>query len=139
MTTRPNQDPDEYISEGFEQRDELEHIGESFTEATILDIMLEGLSDEYEPIRFAAERDPEISLKEIEIAMRNKYANSVARGDGSTFSREKGCQSAMMASSGFKGSCDCCSIPGHKQAQCFKFLRESGGGSLPSNGAGRSS
>ena len=45
----------------------------------------------------------------------------------------------MTASSGFKGSCDCCRKPGHKQAQCFKFLRESGGGPLPSSGAGRSS
>ena len=63
MAMIPNQDPDEYLGEVFQQRDELEHIGESFTEAPILDVMLEGLSDEYEPIRFAAERDPEISLK----------------------------------------------------------------------------
>ena len=63
MTMMPNQDPDEYITEVFQQRDEFENIGESFTEARILDIFLKGLSDEYEPIRFAAERDPEISLK----------------------------------------------------------------------------
>ena len=138
-TMRPNQNPDEYISESFQQRDELEHIGESFTEGRILDITLEGLSDEYKPIRFAAERDLEISLKEIETAMRNMYANRGGRGDGSTFSRKKGCQSAMMASSGFKGSCDCCTKLGHKQAQRFKLLRESGGGPLLSSGAGRSS
>ena len=63
MTIRPNQDPDIYLTEVFQQRDELEHVGESFTEARNLDIILEGLSNEYEPIRFAAERDPEISLK----------------------------------------------------------------------------
>ena len=71
--------------------------------------------------------------------MRNMYANRVARGDGLTFSLEKGRESAITVSSGFKGSCDYCSKPGHKQAQCFKFLRESGGGPLPSSGAGRSS
>ena len=60
MATRPNQDPDEYFTEVFQQRDELEHVGENFTKAHILDIILEGQSDEYEPIRFAAERDPEI-------------------------------------------------------------------------------
>ena len=63
MTMTPNQDSDEYLTQVFQQQDELEHIGETFTEARILDIILEGLSDEYEPIRFTAERDPEISLK----------------------------------------------------------------------------
>ena len=139
MTMRPNRDPDEHLTAFFQQRDELEHIGESFAEARILDIILEGLSDEYEPIRFAAEWDQEISLKEIEITMRNLNANCVARGDGSTFLREKGRQSDMTVSSGFKGSCDCCSKPGHIQAQCFIFLRESGGGPLPSSGAERGS
>ena len=51
MTMRPNQDPGENLTEVFQQRNELEHIGESFTEACILDIILEGLSDEYEPMR----------------------------------------------------------------------------------------
>ena len=136
MAMTPNQDPDEYLTDIFRQRDELEHIGESFAEARILDIIPEDLSDEYEPIRFSAEREPEISLKEIEIAMRNMYANRVACGDCSTFSREKGRESAMTASSGFKGSCDYCTKPGHKQAQCFTFFCESGGGPLPSSGAG---
>ena len=63
ITMRSNQDPDEYLTEVIQQRDELAHIGESFAEATILDMILEGLSDEYEPIRLAAERDSEISLK----------------------------------------------------------------------------
>ena len=63
MTMRSNQDPDEYLTEIVHQKDELEHIGESFAEARISDVILEGLSDEYEPIRFAAERDSEISLK----------------------------------------------------------------------------
>ena len=40
MTMRPNQDPDEYLTEVFQQRDELEHIDDSFTEARILDIIL---------------------------------------------------------------------------------------------------
>ena len=71
-------------------------------------------------------------MKEIEITMRNMYANRVTRSDGSTFSRLKGHQSAMTASSGFKGSRDYYRKPGHKQAQCFEFLRESAEGELPS-------
>ena len=67
----PNQDSNKYLTEVFQQRDELEHIGESFTEARILDLILEGLRDEYEPRIFVAKRDPEISPNEIEIIMRN--------------------------------------------------------------------
>ena len=62
-----NQDPDKYLTEVFQERDGLEHIGESFAEARILYIILEGLSDEYELIRFATERDPEISLKKVRL------------------------------------------------------------------------
>ena len=50
MTMKPNKDPDEYLTEVFQQRDELEYIGERFTEARILNIILDGLSDEHEPI-----------------------------------------------------------------------------------------
>ena len=102
MIMTPNRDPDEYLTQVFQKRDELEHIGETLTEARIVGIILEGPSDEYEPIRFAADQNPEISLKEFEITMRNMYANRVARGGSSTFSREKGHQSAVTASSGFR-------------------------------------
>ena len=48
-----NQDHDDYLTEVFRQWDELEHFGESFTEAHILDLILESPSDEYAPIKFA--------------------------------------------------------------------------------------
>ena len=54
IVMRPNRDPDEYLTEVFQQRDEFEGIGESFTEVCILDLIVEGLS---------AERDRDISLK----------------------------------------------------------------------------
>ena len=49
LVMMPNQDPDEYLMEVFQQRDELEHIGESFAEARILDLILESFSDEPSP------------------------------------------------------------------------------------------
>ena len=55
MAMRPNQDPDEYFAKVLQQQDELEHVSESLKEARILDIILEGLNDEYKPIQFAAE------------------------------------------------------------------------------------
>ena len=96
------------------------------------------METEFESIRFAVERDSEISLKKNDIAMRNMYANRVARGDGSTFLRGKERESAMMASSGFKGGRVYCNTSGHKTAQCFKTLCKSGGGPLPSRDSERS-
>ena len=63
MGMRPNQGLDENLTEVCQQRDELEHIGENFTDTRIMDLILEDLSDEYNSIRFAVERDPELSLK----------------------------------------------------------------------------
>ena len=50
----PNQDPDEYLTEVFQQQDDLEHIGERFTETRILDLILKELNDEYKSIVFTA-------------------------------------------------------------------------------------
>ena len=49
MVMRPNQDLGGYLTEMFQHHDELEHINESFTKARILDLIVEGLSGEYEP------------------------------------------------------------------------------------------
>ena len=46
MVRMPKQNPDEYITEVFQQRDELEYIDESFTKTRILSLILEGLSGE---------------------------------------------------------------------------------------------
>ena len=135
----PNQDPDEYFTEMFQQRDKLEHIGEIFTEARILGLILEGLSEEYEPIRFAAERVPEITLTEIKTTVRNMYANRVARGSGSTFLHGKGRESTMRMSLGFTGSLDYRNRLGYRKDQFFQILHEFGEGSLPSSGTERRS
>ena len=71
--------------------------------------------------------------------VRNMYANRVARGGGSTFSRGKERKSDMAAALGFKRSCNYFNNPGHKKTQCFKFLRESDRGSLPSSRPARNS
>ena len=42
-----NQDPDEYLTEIFQQQDKLEYVVETFTEARILDLILESLSDNF--------------------------------------------------------------------------------------------
>ena len=49
MFMRPNQDLCGYLIEMFQQHDELEHNNKSFTKARFLDLIVEGLSGEYEP------------------------------------------------------------------------------------------
>lgn len=73
----PNQDLDHYITKVYELRDKLKHIGESFSEARIMDLILEGLTDDYQQIRFAVERDPDISFKQI--APSASHAGAVRR------------------------------------------------------------
>ena len=46
LVMKSNQDPDKYLTQVFQQRDELEHMCQSFTEERILDLILEGLSDD---------------------------------------------------------------------------------------------
>ena len=53
MVMMSNQDPDEYRTKVIQEGGELEHIGESFTKARISYLILEGLSDAYEPARLA--------------------------------------------------------------------------------------
>ena len=121
MMMVPNQDPDEYLTEVLQLRNQLEYTAQSFTEIRILDLPLEGLSDTYGPIRFAVERNPEGLLKEIKTTIRNMYTNRVAHGSGLTFSRGNGRESAMAASSGFKGSFDYSNKPGHKSSSDSNF------------------
>ena len=62
--------------------------------------------------------------------MRDMYASRVECDDSSTFSCRKGHESVITASSGFKGSCDYCNKPGHKQAQCVSNFCASLAGDL---------
>ena len=47
MVTTDRQDPDKFINEVYYLRDELVDMGEVFSDDSMLDIVLEGLADEY--------------------------------------------------------------------------------------------
>ena len=66
--------------------------------------------------------------------MRNMYDNRIARGDGLTFLRVKRRESAMAASSDFKGSCDYCYKSGHKKGQLLQISARIWHGNTPSSG-----
>ena len=56
------EDPDVFLNEVFFLRDELVDMGEVFNDDSILDIVLEGLTDEYLQIKYSAEADDDFTL-----------------------------------------------------------------------------
>ena len=69
----PGQDPDTFLSRVYQLRDELENAGETVSEERMTDIVLEGLTSDYDLIKYNAERDPDLSIQDIEMTMRNMY------------------------------------------------------------------
>ena len=93
----PGQDPDTFLSRVYQLRDELENAGETVSEKRMTDIVLEGLTSDYDLIKYNAERDPDLSIQDIEMTMRNMYANRIARKI--TSSKSYGRDSSMLVTS----------------------------------------
>ena len=74
MAMADGQDPDIFINEVYYLRDELVDTGEVFNDDGLLDIVLEGLTDEYLQIKYSAEADDDFTLDRAVITMRNMYA-----------------------------------------------------------------
>ncbi|CAM9523918.1 unnamed protein product, partial [Sphacelaria rigidula] len=125
MKMSPGQDPDVFLTKIYELRDQLVYMGEPISDERLTDIVVEGLTDEYDRIKYDAERDPDFSISDIEITMRNMYSNRVARGILSK--GERGRDSAMIATSPLDstatptksaGRCFSCNRPGHQSRNC---------------------
>ena len=69
------QDPPVFTNEVYYLRDQLMDMGEVFNDNSVLDIVLEGLTDEYLQIKYSAEADDDFTLDRAVITMRNMYAN----------------------------------------------------------------
>ena len=70
---------------------------EVFNDDSILDIVLEGLTDEYLQIKYSAEADDDFTLDRAMVTMRNMYANRAMRNGPSR--KAKGCESTMVVTS----------------------------------------
>ena len=114
------QDPDVLINEVYYLRDELVGMGEVFNDDSILDIVLEGLTDEYLQIKYSAEADDNFTLDRAVITMRNMYANRAMRNG--PLRKAKGRESAMAVTSTPSAvvTCSHCKKPGHRFQNCFK-------------------
>ena len=122
----PGQDPDEFLTKIFEPRDQLVYVREPISDDRLTDIVIEGLTDDYDRVKYDAERDPDLSISDIEVTLRNMYSNRVARNIlGNKGSRRR--ESVMIAasppessvtSSKFKGKCFLCGRVGHHARDC---------------------
>ena len=119
MVMSEGQDPDIFINEVNHLRDELVYMGEVFNDDSILDIVLEGLTDDYVQIKYSAEADNDFSLDQAVITMRNMYANRVMRNGPSR--KAKGRESAMVTTSTSSAVviCSHCKTTGHRFQNCF--------------------
>ena len=89
----PGQDPDIFLSRVYQLRDEVDNAGEE----RLTDIVIEGLTSDYDPIKYNAECDPDLTVQSIETTMRNMYANRLTRRI--TSGRSYGRDSSLMVTS----------------------------------------
>ena len=81
MQTSDGQDPDVFINEIYHLRYELVEMGEVINDDSLLDIVLEGLTDDYLQIKYNAEADDSFTLDKTLYTMRNVHANRILRSN----------------------------------------------------------
>ena len=131
MVMTDEEDPDVFINEVYYLRDELADMQEVFNDDSILDIVLEGLTDEYLQIKYSAEADDDFALDRAVNTMRNMYATRAMRNG--PLRKAKGRESAMVVTSTPSAvvTCSLCKKPGHRFQNCFKRKGKMSGKKLP--------
>ena len=77
----PGEDPDMYFLKAARYRAELLRMDEPITDRHFKDIIIQGISSEYDNIKFCVYRDPTFNLDEIQSTMRNVYRDDILRRD----------------------------------------------------------
>ncbi len=121
-------DPDIFFSKIDQLCDELEVMDERVSKHRKMDIIMSGMPAEYDLIRFQAMKDPEFSLEELQLTMRNMHMN------GFTKSKRNGRGTAMSAGGLIKHDkskvkCHSCGMLGHFKHECTR----KGAGRQPGN------
>eukprot|EP00903_Cladosiphon_okamuranus_P012172 g11418.t2 len=121
-------DPDIFFSKIDQLCDELEVMDERVSKHRKMDVIMSGMPAEYDLIRFQAMKDPEFSLEELQLTMRNMHMN------GFTRSKRNGRGTAMSAGGLIKHDeskvkCHSCGMLGHFKHECTR----KGAGRQPGN------
>ena len=126
---KPDTDPDVFLSEINQIRDELDVLGETVSTERLTTIILDALPAEmYSTVKLEAIRDPDLSVEQIQRVMRTIFINHSERvsvtktnQESNRWCRENGRESAMPTAF---ITCHSCKKPGHKVRDCKKLERE---------------
>lgn len=109
-------DPDIFFRNIDQLAEDLEGVGEQVSTARKKDIILTVMPSEYDLVRLKAMKDPDFTLENMQLTMRNLYVN------GFTNSKRRGRGTAMSAGSikhdKSKVKCHSCGKLGHHKNEC---------------------
>ena len=132
---KPDTDPNVFLSEINQVRDELGVLDETVSTERLTTIILDALpAEKYSTVKLEAIRDPDLSSEQIQRMMRAIFINhsqrmSVTKNnpESNTYQgsnhrgRETGRESAMSIA---LITCHYCKKPGHKVRDCKKLEKE---------------
>ena len=81
-TMEDGQDPDVFFVQVEQLADDLENMGDPISKHRVVDIILSGMTNECELIRFQAIKDSVFSLDDFKFTMRNMYVNGLQNKPG---------------------------------------------------------
>ena len=135
------QDPDIFFTQLGELVQDLEVLGEHVSEERLADIVLQGMTSDYELVRFNAHKDPDYGLDEIQFTMRNMFVNEISRGQLKSRSQGQG-QAMSLTTAANHGTskqvrCFGCKELGHLKRDCPTKKTSKGQQSAPSGAEGK--
>eukprot|EP00752_Nemacystus_decipiens_P017171 g15384.t1 len=125
MTMDVDQDPDAFMHDMTELRDELTLLGSPIPDDQFMNIILDCLPEQlYSGIKYEAETKEDLTLEQALYTMRNLYINRKDE-NASSLRSAKGRSSAMVASA--PKICSFCHKKGHLAQQCWKRNKKPAG------------
>eukprot|EP00903_Cladosiphon_okamuranus_P018846 g17334.t1 len=118
MTMDVEQDPDAFMHDMTELRDELQLLGSPIPDDQFLNIILDCLPEQlYSGIKYEAETKEDLTLEQALYTMRNLYINR--KEESGTSRAAKGRSSAMSATTASSKFCSFCKKKGHTVETCW--------------------
>ena len=126
MTMDVDQDPDAFLHDMTELRDELQLLGSPIPDDQFLNIILDCLPEQlYSGIKYEAETKEDLTLEQAVYTMRNLYINR--KEESGTSRAAKGRSSAMSATTASSKFCSFCKKKGHTVDTCWSRNKKPAG------------
>ena len=130
------QDPEDFFFKMDDLRQRLAEMGEVVSDERYEDIILQGITNDYDCVREASYRERDFDIERIQFMMRNLHTDSLSRAPSST--EVAGRAVAMQATADLdKVTCFHCNQFGHRKQNCTAWkLEKKQGGKWKSTTAG---